>query len=96
MFKKFSRAIFTGYKGILWIMGFRKGEYITFMWRREEARLGVLWFVFVAITQSCAIIFLDSWHSALRIWVQMFVCILIAVVFWHVATGTIPPSDDPK
>jgi len=94
MFKKFSRAIFATYKGILWLMGFRKGDYITFMWRREEERLGVLWFVLVAITQGCAIIFLDSWHSVLRIWVQMFACILIAVVFWHVATGGLPPGEN--
>jgi hypothetical protein len=78
------------YKSILWVMGFEKGEYITYLWRRQASRLGVLWWLLVASTQGFVIVFLDSWHSVLRIPTQIVACLLIAVIFWHVATGSVP------
>ena len=81
---------FKIYKSILWILGFESGEYITYLWRRKAKRLGVLWWLLVASTQGFAIITLNYWHSAFRIPVQFAVCLLIAVIFWHVATGTVP------
>ena len=82
--------IFKAYKWILYVMGFPAGEYITFMWRRQEKRLGVLWWLLVASTEGLAIVSLDLWHSNWRVPVQFVVCFLIAIVFWHVATGTVP------
>jgi hypothetical protein len=78
------------YKALLWLMGFESGEFITYLWRRQAKRLGVLWWLLVASTQGFAIILLDSWHSVYKIPVQFVVCLLIAVIFWHVATGTVP------
>ena len=81
---------FKIYKAILWVLGFESGEFITYLWRRQAKRLGVLWWLLVGTTQGFAIVFLDSWESAYRIPVQIVVCLMIAVIFWHVATGTVP------
>jgi hypothetical protein len=83
------------YKAFLWLMGFPRGEYITFMWRRQEKRLGVLWWVLVASTEALAVVWFDSWHYILRPLCQFVICLLIAVIFWHVATGKIPDNEDP-
>lgn len=94
MGKRISAAILKAYKAFLWIAGFHTGDYITFMWRRQEKRLGVLWWILVASTESLAVALLDSWHSMFRISVQFVTCIAIAVVFWHVATGNLPPGEN--
>jgi hypothetical protein len=78
------------YKALLWLMGFESGEFITYLWRRQAKRLGVLWWLLVASTQGIAVVFLDNWTSAWRMLIQIVVCLLIAVIFWHVATGTTP------
>jgi len=78
------------YKAFLWICGFPSGEYITFMWRRQEARLGVLWWLLVASTESLAIVLLDRWQSHWNVLVTFITCFVIAIVFWHVATGSVP------
>jgi hypothetical protein len=81
---------FKIYKAFLWVMGFESGEYITYLWRRQAKRLGVLWWLLVASTQGFVIISLNYWLSAWRIPIQFVACLLIAVIFWHVATGTTP------
>ena len=78
------------YKYLLYVMGFETGEYITYLWRRQAKRLGVLWWLLVASTEGFAVVSLHYWQSVLRIPTQYAVCLLIAVIFWHVATGTTP------
>lgn len=78
------------YRWALYVLGFPAGEYITFMWRRQEKRLGVLWWLLVASTEALAITLLDQYAGWWRIPVQYITCFLIAIVFWHVATGSVP------
>jgi len=67
------------YRALLWFLGFTKGEYITYMLRRQEARLGVWWWFMVFGTQTIAILAvqLAPWW-----WPEILTVIVTALVGW--------------
>lgn len=72
------------YRAILWFLGFTKGDYITYMLRRQEARLGVWWWFIVFGTQTALILAVQMapwwWPDILTI----IITALVGWLAWHV------------
>lgn len=70
---------------ILWFLGFPKGEYITFMLKRQEQRLGVFWWLSIGATLGYLTVLLHTWLN--QIWFSILVFPvneLALVLVWHV------------
>jgi hypothetical protein len=70
---------------MLWILGFARGEYITYMLKRQSSRLGGLWWLFIALTISGITVIMDKCLTALLFTILLFpVHFLIILLVWHV------------
>lgn len=79
------------YRALLWFFGFARGEYITFMLRRQEARLGVWWWLLVFATQGSGIVLSDLFlHLPWSLVVTLGLTIIVGVLAWHVDNAKIP------
>lgn len=73
------------YKALLWFLGFKNGEYITFMLKRQELRLGVLWWLLVATTQAAITVIMRNYLSEVWFTALIFpVNIITVILVWHV------------
>lgn len=90
---KRKNIIFIIYQKLLWLLGFPTGEYITFMLRRQEARLGVFWWLSIGATLGYLTVLLHQWTNP--VWFSILVYPvneLALVLVWHVV-GTPDPGD---
>jgi len=73
------------YRKLLWFLGFASGEYITYMMRRQEKRLGVLWWLLVAMTLAGSTLLLHTWLNQVLFTVLLFPVHFLAILLvWHV------------
>jgi len=80
-----SKLIFKIYQKILWLAGFPGGEYITFMLRRQEARLGLFWWLSIGATIGYITVLLHNYLSTPWFILSIFpVNELCLVLVWHV------------
>lgn len=73
------------YKKILWLLGFASGEYITYMLKRQELRLGVFWWLSIGATQGYLATLLHQFLSPFWFAILVFPSnqVLLLLV-WHV------------
>jgi len=81
------------YRALLWFLGFMKGDYITHMLRRQEARLGVWWWFLVFGTQAAAILAVDPlpwwWPTITRV----LIVAIVGWLAWHVDNAKLIDPD---
>jgi len=81
------------YHAILWFLGFVKGDYITYMLRRQEARLGVWWWFMVFGTQGAIILAVRKtpwWWPEI---ITLITVTLVGVLAWHVDNAKLVDPD---
>ena len=78
------------YRALLWFFGFKNGEYVTYMLRRQEARLHYWWWFLVIQTGFG---FTILWHYLFAFWVFLVLSAgtgsLVALLAWHVGSDKI-------
>jgi hypothetical protein len=81
------------YRAILWFLGFTKGDYITYMLRRQEARLGVWWWFIVFGTQTALILAVQTtpwWFPQI---LTIIITALVGWLAWHVDNAKLIDPD---
>jgi len=79
-------VFFIIYQKLLWLLGFKTGEYITFMLKRQEQRLGVFWWLTIGATLGYLTILIHTWVKS-PVWFSILVYPvneLALVLVWHV------------
>jgi hypothetical protein len=85
--------IYKIYQKILWLLGFPAGEYITFMLKRQELRLGIFWWLSIAATQGYLTVILHQFVSTAWFIVLVFPINEIALILvWHVVRTPEPET----
>lgn len=88
-------SIYKIYKKLLWLFGFANGEYITYMLKRQEVRLGVFWWLSIGATQGYLATILHQLLPPLWFAILVFPAnqILLLLV-WHVVKTQDPDESE--
>lgn len=83
--KKYNWIMKT-YKAILWFFGFKSGEYITYMLKRSELRLGFFWWAMFSVITSLLTWVLHTYLGELWFIFALYpLNMLVLLLIWHVA-----------
>lgn len=81
----------TVYKAVLWFLGFERGEYITRMLKRQEIRLGLIWWLIISASISGVTMLLHQVLSTLWFAFVIYpVGMLGFILIWHVTKSKKP------